>query len=180
MKLSAQIEALLFFKNETVTVAWLAKALEKEKGEIVAALAELEASHNGDHCGIILQRNGEEVALKTAPEAAALIEKFTKEELVKELTPSALETLSIIAYRGPLAKKEIDYVRGVNSGFILRNLLIRGLIEKEESAAGRGILYKPTLDLLSHLGLTKLEELEEYEVTRKEIDRYHVENQSNQ
>lgn len=177
LTLAAKIEALLFWKNESVTVAWLSKALETDKGEIEAALVELEASLAGR--GIVLQRNGDQAALKTAPEAADLIEKFSKEELVKELTPSALETLSIIAYRGPIAKKEIDYIRGVNSGFILRSLLIRGLIEKEESG-GRGVLYKPTLDLLALLGVTKLEELEEFETAKKEIEHYYVEHQDNQ
>lgn len=170
MSLPAQIEALLFWKNENVSINWLAKALEKSKEEINDAIAELETSI--ERRGVVLQRNGDEVALKTSPEASALIEKFSKEELIKELTPSALEALSIIAYRGPLAKKEIDYIRGVNSGFILRNLLIRGLIEKEDNK------YKPTLDLLSLLGISKLEELEEYETVRKEIEHFkqhHVE-----
>ena len=173
MTLSAQIEALLFWKNEGATMNWLAKALEKGKEEIEEALKSLEASLEGR--GIVLQRNGDEVALKTAPAVASLIETFSKDELAKELTPSALETLSIIIYRGPLAKKDIDYIRGVNSGFILRNLLIRGLIEKEEKTALRGIVYKPTLDLLSLLGISRLEELEEYEIVKKEIEQIHVE-----
>lgn len=181
MTLPAQIEALLFWKNESVSTAWLTKALEKSNEEIEEALKMLEISLEGR--GIILQRNGDEAALKTSADAAVLIEKFSKEELAKELTPSALETLSIIAYRGPLTKKDIDYIRGVNSGFILRNLLIRGLIEKEENTASRGIVYKPTLDLLSLLGISKLEELEEYETVKKEIEHFeqetlkeHVEN----
>jgi segregation and condensation protein B len=169
MNLSTQIEALLFWKNESVSITWLGKALLKNREEIEEALTLLDAALQ--RRGIILQRNGDEVALKTAPEASELIEKFSKEELVKELTPSALETLSIIAYRGPLPKKEIDYIRGVNSGFILRNLLIRGLIEKEEGNGGRG-MYRPSLDLLSLLGIAKLEELEEYDAVKKEIEHF--------
>ncbi len=88
------------------------------------------------------------------------------------MTPSALETLSIIIYRGPITKKEIDYIRGVNSGFILRNLLIRGLIEKDESKEGRGVQYKPTLDLLSLLGISNLSELPEYDAVKKEIEDF--------
>ena len=174
MKLSSQIEALLFWKNDSVTIAWLSKSLEKSREEIEEALAELQTVLEDDHQvrGITLQRNGEEIALKTAPEASSLIEKFSKEELVKELTPSSLETLSIISYRGPISKKEIDYIRGVNSGFILRNLLIRGLIAKEEGKEGRGILYKPTLELLSLLGITNLTELEEYETMKNEIEQF--------
>jgi len=183
MTIEAKIEALLFWKNENVTIAWLAKALEVSKEEILAVLdgRHFDEYNGAHHRGIVLQRNGDEVALKTAPEATSLIETFSKEELVKELTPSSLETLSIITYRGPLGKKDIDYIRGVNSGFILRNLLIRGLIEKEEGSAGKGVLYRPTLDLMSLLGITKLEELEEYEKVKIEIEQFknqHVENQS--
>ena len=165
-----QIESLLFWKNETVTLAWLAKTLKKSDEEIASAISSLAESLKDR--GLVLQQNGNEVVLKTHPEASALIETLSKEELVKELTPSSLETLSIIIYRGPIAKKEIDYIRGVNSGFILRNLLIRGLIEKEEGREGRSVLYKPSLDLLSLLGISKLEELEEYESVRKEIEDF--------
>ncbi len=176
MTLENKIEALLFFKNESVTVSWLSKGVEKTEQEVEEALSALEAHLRSR--GVVLQRNGKEVALKTSPDASALIEKFSKEEMAKELTPSALETLSIIAYRGPLAKKEIDYIRGVNSGFILRNLLIRGLIEKEEGREGRSVVYKPTLDLLSLLGVSSLDQLEEYKEVRAEIDNFknqHVE-----
>jgi segregation and condensation protein B len=172
MKLSSQIEALLFWKNENVTIAWLSKSLEKSREEIEEALKELDSVLKTTERGVFLQRNGEEIALKTAPEASSLIEKFSKEELVKELTPSSLETLSIISYRGPISKKEIDYIRGVNSGFILRNLLIRGLIAKEEGKEGRGILYKPTLELLSLLGISNMTELEEYETVKNEIEQF--------
>lgn len=170
MNTETKIEALLFWKNESVAISWLSKALEITVEETEKALTDLEQSLL--HRGVVLQRNGNEVALKTAPAVAGLIEQFSKEELVKELTPSALETLSIIAYRGPIPKKEIDYIRGVNSGFILRNLLIRGLIEKEEGREGRSVVYKPTLDLLSLLGIAHLEELEEYEAVKKEIEQF--------
>ena len=170
MTLENQIESLLFWKNETVTTKWLAKTLEKNEEEIVSAISSLAQSLEGR--GLVLQQNGNEVVLKTHQEASTLIEKLSKEELVKELTPSSLEALSIIIYRGPIAKKEIDYIRGVNSGFILRNLLIRGLIQKEEERDGRSVLYKPSLDLLSLLGISKLEELEEYESVKKEIEDF--------
>ena len=173
MNTSAHIEALLFWKNEAVSTKWLAKTLEKTDEEIVSALGELRESLK-DRGIFLLEQNGE-VALKTNPEASPLIEKLSKDELVKELTPSALETLTIILYRGPISKKEIDYIRGVNSGFILRNLLIRGLIQKETnetSTTGRSNVYQPTLDLLSLLGVSKLEELEGYENIKVQIEEF--------
>ena len=68
--------------------------------------------------------------LGTAPQMSATVETLTKEELMKDLGKAGLETISIILYKGPISRAEIDYIRGVQSNFILRNLLVRGLIEK--------------------------------------------------
>ena len=104
---------------------------------------------------------------------SSLIEKLTKEELMKDLGKAGLETLSIILYQGPLPRAEIDYIRGVNSQFILRNMLIRGLIEKVENPADRrSFLYKPTMQLLAHLGLSSTSSLPDFDVVRKNIEAF--------
>ena len=108
--------------------------------------------------------------LGTAPELSPTIEKMTKEELMGDLGKATLETLSIILYQGPIVKSRIDYIRGVNSSFILRNLLIRGLIERREHPEDkRTFLYSPTFDLLTHLGISRVEDLPEYGTARDEI-----------
>lgn len=166
MNLENQIEAVLFYKNENVKISWLSKFFEKGNDEIEEAIKKLEELLQNR--GLAIVRSDDEVALRVGKEASSIIEKISKDEMVKELTPSALETLSIIVYKGPIAKKDIDYIRGVNSGFTLRNLLIRGLIQKDENSKGN--LYMPTVDLLSYLGITKIEELEEYESFKKETE----------
>ncbi|MBI2099909.1 MAG: SMC-Scp complex subunit ScpB, partial [Candidatus Vogelbacteria bacterium] len=71
--------------------------------------------------------------------------------------------LTIVLYKGPLTRAEIDYIRGVNSSFILRHLSIRGLVERIPNPKdARSFLYRPTFDLFQHLGLSKIEELPEY------------------
>ena len=111
--------------------------------------------------------------LGTAKELSPLIEQLTKEELTKDLGKAGLETLSIILYQGPITRADIDYIRGVNSQFIVRNLLIRGLVERVENPKdARSFLYKTTLDLLSHLGISKIEELPEYAQVREDIDGF--------
>jgi segregation and condensation protein B len=101
--------------------------------------------------------------LGTAPEASALIEQLTREELSKDLGKAGLETLSIIVYKSPITRADLDYIRGVNSSFILRNLQIRGLVEKITNPAdARSFLYRPTFELLQHLGVTRVEDLPEY------------------
>ncbi|MBU6370532.1 MAG: SMC-Scp complex subunit ScpB [Patescibacteria group bacterium] len=169
--LEQQIEAVLFWKGEPVSLKKLAQIFTKPEEEISAALAALEANLAGR--GVSLVRKDDEVALATAKETSELIEKLTKEELVKDLGKAGLETLSIIIYQGPISRAEIDYIRGVQSNFILRNLAIRGLVERVPNPKDqRSFLYKPTFELLSHLGLTKIEEMPQYAEARAEIESY--------
>jgi segregation and condensation protein B len=89
------------------------------------------------------------------------------------LGKAGLETLAIILYQGPISRADIDYIRGVNSQFIVRNLLIRGLIERVDNPTdARSFLYKTTLDLLSHLGISKIQDLPEYDQVRRDIDGF--------
>lgn len=86
-----------------------------------------------------------------------------KEELSKDLSKASLETITIILYKNGATRSEIDYIRGVNSSFILRNLAIRGLVEKVPSPDdSRKITYRPTFDLLSYMGVTRIEEIKEF------------------
>ncbi len=179
MQLEQHIEAILFWKGESVTIAWLAKALGATPEETEAGLGALETSLA--QRGIRLIRFENEVALTTAAKLSPLIEKLTREELVRDLGRAGLETLSIILYRGPIARRDIDFIRGVNSQFIVRNLLVRGLIERVANPEDeRSFLYKPTLDLLSHLGLEKLELLPEYEKVRAELEEWKKEEAKNE
>jgi segregation and condensation protein B len=161
--LEKQIEAVLFWKGEPI--------FNKSEEEILVNLTELEKSLSGR--GIVLIRKENEVALGTSKDTSELIEKLTKEELVKDLGRAGLETLSIIIYQGPLSRAEIDYIRGVQSTFILRNLMIRGLVEKIQNPKDqRSFLYKPTFELLSYLGLSKIEEMPEFAKAKEEIEGF--------
>jgi segregation and condensation protein B len=75
-----------------------------------------------------------------------------------------------VLYKGPITRAEIDYIRGVNSNFILRNLQVRGLVEKIDNPADqRSYLYKPTFQLLEFMGVTRLEDLPEYAGTTDQL-----------
>lgn len=177
MDIAAKIEAVLFYRAEPVTKTELAKILEVEVEAITEATNLLKESLTNR--GLCLLELGEELELGTAPIASELIEKIAKEELSKELGKSALETLTLIVYQGPISRPEIDQVRGVNSSFILRNLMVRGLVERiTDEKDSRRFLYKPTLELLRHLGLERIEELPEYDIVRQEINDF-LENNKN-
>ncbi|MDQ3014596.1 MAG: SMC-Scp complex subunit ScpB [bacterium] len=175
MPLDAQIEAILFWKGEPMKVKKLAAILDKTDEEIQAGLAELGKKIEGRGVQLIVKED--EVMLGTHNELGTLIESLIKEELMRDLGKAGLETLSIILYRGPVTRRDIDYIRGVNSNFILRNLLVRGLVEKVTNPQDeRSFLYKPTFQLLSFLGISNIEELPEYTEVRKEIENHHTAN----
>ena len=169
--LAKEIESILFFKNEPVKIKWLETTLKKSQEEVSEALIELKSALSGR--GIVLMELDDKVALRSAPEYSETLSRLRKEELSRDLGKAGLETLSIILYRSPITRAEVDYIRGVNSTFIIRNLLVRGLIEKVSNPKdARSFLYQPTFSLLSLLGISNITELPEYEDVRKEIDQF--------
>lgn len=169
--LESQIEAILFFKNEPVSAKELSTMLKVKPEEVKQALKNLQDFYSSR--GIVIVSSGDEYSFGTHKSNSALIEGIQKEELSRELGRAGLETLAIILYRGPISRREIDQIRGVNSGFILRALLIRGLVERTESASGeRSFTYKPTLKLYEHLGVTKQEELPEFASAFQKMEEF--------
>ena len=161
MNLESKIEAVLFWKGEPMSFAKLADTLKVSKVDISEAVLRLkEQLHDR---GIALVIKEDEVTLATVAELSSLFEELTKEELNKELSKSSLETLSIVLYKNGVSRSEIDYIRGVNSSFILRALSIRGLVEKiTDPADSRRFIYKPSFELLSFMGVQSVEELPDY------------------
>ncbi len=175
MTLDARIEALLFFKAEPVSLENLGKILNVTSDSLLAALSELEAKLKDR--GLQLVYSGGAVMLGTSGEASEMIEALTKEELNKDLGKAGLETLTIVLYKGPLTRAEIDFIRGVNSAFILRHLLVRGLIDRIANPNDqRSYLYEASFDLLSLLGVSKKEDLPWYAKFREDIENYKKEN----
>lgn len=170
MTLDAQVETILFFKAEPVAVGFLADVLGVSETEIHEALSILQEKLAGR--GIVLLFKDDEVSFGTTPLMSEVLEKIAKEDLSRDLGKAALETLTIVLYKGPIARSEIDYIRGVNSNFILRSLLSRGLVERISGDGGeRNFLYRPTFDLLSHLGITRIEDLPEYGEFRVKVEK---------
>lgn len=176
-KISGAMEALLFIYGEPIEIKKLAELLEIEKEQTETALKDLEEDLKINSRGLTLISQGSKVQLITKPEFAKTVEKMVKEEYEENLTQAALETLSLVAYLGPIPRSQIDYFRGVNSSYILRNLMMRGLVEKvSDKKNPHVVFYQPAFDLLKHFGISKIEELPDYEkfreiVNNKEIDK---------
>ena len=169
MNLEQKIEGLLFYKGEPMTIKKLAELLRASEEAIKEAVLKLEESLSAR--GLTLIKKDDSVAMAVAGELSSLIEDIRKEEITKDLSRATLETFSIILYKNGATRGEIDFIRGVNSSFILRNLLIRGLVEKGPDPRGnRRVIYHPTYEALSFMGIHSIRELPGFEETKKELE----------
>lgn len=170
MELSSIIEAILFTSGEPTSLEVIAKITQKEPQDVLAALEVLRDSLAGR--GLLLLEHGTAFQLGTHPACHEYTERLRKNEFSQDLSRSSLETLAIIAYKGPMTRAAIEHVRGVNASFALRNLLMRGLVERREHPSdARTYLYQASFDFLKYFGITSLAELPAYgELNAKSIE----------
>lgn len=176
------LEALLFYLAEPVSFKKIASFFSVDLETVQKTINELKDSLEGRGLSLVIHDN--EVQLTTSGESHEIIEAMRKEELTKDLTKPALETLSIILYKDNVARADIDFIRGVNSSFIIRNLLMRGLIvRKPHPTDARTYVYTASHELLGFLGLSTLQDLPDFErvkgVLEEKIDSL-LETQNNQ
>ncbi len=161
--LKQKVEALLFVAGRPVALSDLIKFTQADEAAVSAAVDELGRDYQASERGIQLMRNAGEVQLVSHGETRSVTEPFLKEDIEGNLSRSALETLSIIAYRQPITRPEIDFIRGVNSTIMLRNLLMRGLVDRKRSGKdARMFEYVISFDLLKMLGISKIQDLPEF------------------
>lgn len=160
MPLDILIEGLLFYKSAPQKKATLRKVYSVTAEELQVALDALSARLESGALRVI--ETDTEIQLVTAPELAPFIEDLRKNEIKNDIGKAGAETLAIILYRAPITRTEIDRIRGVNSSFILRNLLIRGLIERSQNKQGSGYSFSITPSLLAHLGVTETRDLTDF------------------
>ncbi len=168
------LEALLFYYGEPLSLKKIAKFLSLKENEAQDLAADLKTRLETDRSrGLALLFRGNDVQLGTKPEFQEIGKKLIADEFREELSPASLETLSIIAYLGPIPRSKIDYLRGVNSSFTLRSLLMRGLIDRNlEAEHGNQYYYQTSFDFLKHLGLNEAKNLPEYEKYRNLLQNF--------
>lgn len=166
MTSESQIEAILFAAARPISVKKLSDILQLDADDVQSDLERLRARLDETEAGIMLQNNGTEYELVTRPEATDVVAKVVNAESQGELSRPSLEALSVLAYCGPMTRPELEQIRGVQSSMILRNLMLRGLIEqKEELRLGQPV-YAVTFDFLNHLGIENVTSLPSYEEMR--------------
>lgn len=165
-KLKSILESLLFVSGEPLAAQKLAKICQISKNEVEIAIKELEKEYQESRgLRIISKDNFFQIA--TSPDNSQYVNQLISGELNAELSKSAVETLSIIAYQGPITRTQIEAIRGVNCTYVLRSLLMRGLIEKKENTDIRGYLYEISFSFLKHLGIEKASDLPDWKTLSK-------------
>jgi segregation and condensation protein B len=155
---TAHLEALLFIAERPLSRREIAALAGVSREQVDARLGDLEVALRDR--GVRLVVVGERVELATAPEAGALIARYVGADGVR-LSPAALETLAIVAYRQPVTRAQVERIRGVDSEYVLRSLLHRRLVVEQgrADAPGRPILYATGFEFMERFGLASLDEL---------------------
>jgi segregation and condensation protein B len=163
-QLASQLESILFVYGEPLSLKRISQFLECSFDDVEEAVGILCSQYNLSCRGLALVRKDDTLLLVTRSENASIVRKFTNRDINTPLSNALLEVMSIVAYRSPVTRQEIEYIRGVNCGSALRNLLIRGLIEKvHHSDDKRAFLYRPASLFFETIGITNITQLPQYE-----------------
>lgn len=162
MTIVSKIESILFVASKPLTAKKIAAVLSVPMPEVEEALQVLQTEYNVENAGIVLLKNNDEYQMVSSPENKEAAENFMKAEISGELTRPQLETLTVVSYCGPITKPELEQIRGVNCGIILRNLMMRGLVKENDDSANLLPAYEVTMEYLRHIGINSLEELPNY------------------
>jgi segregation and condensation protein B len=160
------LEAVLFAAARPLSLKKLAEIVQLDADDVQSDLEHLRERLDASESGVMLQNNGSDYELVTRPEASDAVAKVVTAELQGELSRPSLEALSILAYCGPMTRPELEQIRGVQSAMILRNLMLRGLVEQKEELRFGQPVFAVTFDFLNHLGIENVTSLPHYEDMR--------------
>ena len=168
--MKAVIEGLLFLSgDEGLTLEQISNIIEEDIEKTKQAIKELYEDYKNIDRGIQLEFLGNHFKLTTKQEHKDFYKKLILEKDNFTLSQSILEVLAIVAYNSPITRIDIDNIRGVNSSYLIRKLLLKGLIEEvgRSDAPGKPRLYGITSNFLDYFGLGSIQELPKVE--KKEI-----------
>lgn len=167
-ELARRAHAFLFTEGGEMSRKKLASLLSCSDDELSLALVHLAEQLKGS--GLALVVSDTEAGLAVGKEESPILEEALKRELSRDIGEAGLEVLAIVLYMGPSTRARVDYIRGVNTASTLRTLLARGLVERAGNPDdAREYLYRPTVELLAHLGAPNREELPDYATITREL-----------
>jgi segregation and condensation protein B len=156
-----KVITLLFLSGDPIAIKKMAEFLKITEAEIAENVPYVKSKL--EEVGLTILESEEGLSIVTKPEQASFVEEWTKIELQGELTPAALQVLTLVAYLGYPTREQISYIRGVQSSQSIRTLAVRGLINRV------GEICSLTADSLKQLGITKVEELPDYAVMHADL-----------
>ena len=169
--LASRVHAFLFAEGGSLTMRRLSHLCGVSPDDLLPALDDLFAKLEGTALALVCTDT--EVSLVVGPQVSSVLRESYEKDLGREVGDAGLEVLAILMYRGPSTRAQIDYIRGVNTSSTVRTLLSRGLVERSGNPNdGREYVYRPTVELLAHLGITRSEELPEYAKITTELAEF--------
>ena len=162
MNIKSVLESLLFAWGEPLNINEISRILNMSPGNISKIMGELIDQFNtDDDRGLIIQKFGNSYQITTKKENFDFIQSLLQTTVNKSLSTAAMETLSIIAYKQPVTKVEIELIRGVKCSNVIKGLLDKGLIKEvgRLDKPGRPAIYSTTDEFLRHFGLNSIDEL---------------------
>lgn len=167
MNYKSIVEGLLFLSGESgISLEEISNIIEQDKNTVSEIIKDLYNDYNNSERGMNIEYLGNKFKFTTKPEHKEYYKKLLQTEQNSQLSQSALETLAIIAYNGPITRVDIDNIRGVNSSYVIRKLLLKDLIKEEGRAdtAGKPRLYNITSNFLDYFGLGSVNDLPTIEI----------------
>lgn len=159
-----KIEALLFAYGRPLPFSKMFRILGVKEDVIKKELETLRQEYKKKNRGIDILIRETTAEMVTNPSYGSVVSKLLNFDLEERLSDSTLETLSIISYRGPISKAEIERIRGINSAYPLRNLQVRGLIiKKKDESDARLYTFEVSEKFLKHMGITNVSELPDFD-----------------
>lgn len=159
--LTSNIEAILMAASEPVSLGDIAHATNADEDQVKQEIESLAENYENEQRGFRIKETSTGYRFVTAPECYESVKKFITEPMHARLSPSALETLAVIAYKQPVSRGQISSIRGVNVDSVIKTLESRGYIAEiaRDSGPGQAILYGTTPEFLEKLSITSLQEL---------------------
>ena len=160
-ELARHLEAILMVAEDPIPPSVLAEVCEVSHSEIERALEDLAARYEREGHGFCLRKVAGGWRFYSHPDEAGYVEAFIASQQDARLSAAALETLAIIAYKQPVSRAQLAAIRGVNCDAVVRNLVVRGLVEEvgRDQGPGKAVLYGTTTRFLEQMGISGLEEL---------------------
>lgn len=165
------VEGLLYVQGDQgLTIKQIEDILEIDETTAKEIVLKLKNYYDENQRGLRINFLGNTIKLTTREEHREYYQKLLEEPSTNTLSQSALETLAIIAYNEPITRGEIDSFRGVDSSYVVRRLLAKGLIKEcgKSELAGKPTLYKTTDDFLDYFGLASKDDLPSIELLEED------------